>query len=61
MHSFINSSVHIINNKMGRINIVISDDLENKLRKEIAKRFGVRKGNILKAMESAIEDWIKKK
>lgn len=60
MHSFIYLSAHIINDKMGRINIVIPDDLENKLRREIAKRFGVRKGNIQRAMEEAIGMWIKK-
>jgi len=44
---------------MGRINLVISDDIENKFRKEVAKRFGVRKGNIQKAIEEAIDIWIK--
>ncbi|MBN2251148.1 MAG: hypothetical protein JW724_03625 [Candidatus Altiarchaeota archaeon] len=45
---------------MGRINIVVSDDMENKFRKEVAKRFGVRKGNIQRAMEEAIDIWVKK-
>jgi len=43
---------------MGRINLVIPDELENRLRKEIAKQFGLKKGNIQKAMEEAIELWI---
>lgn len=60
MHPFIYPSAHIINDKMGRINIIIPDDLENKLRREIAKRFGLRKGNIQRAMEEAIKMWIKK-
>ena len=46
---------------MARINVVLPDDVDNKFRKEIAKRFGVRKGNIEKAMIEAIEIWIKNK
>lgn len=60
IHPFIYWFAHIINDKMGRINIIIPDDLENKLRREIAKRFGLRKGNIQRAMEEAIGMWIKK-
>jgi len=45
---------------MGRIDIVISDELENKFRKEISNRLGMKKGNMSKAVEEAIIDWIKK-
>ena len=45
---------------MGRIDIVISDDLENKFRKEVSIRLGMKKGNMSKAVEEAIIEWIKK-
>ncbi|MBL7118855.1 hypothetical protein ISS96_02455 [Candidatus Bathyarchaeota archaeon] len=43
---------------MGRINLVLSDEIEEKFRFEVAKRLGMKKGNLAKAMEEAIEKWI---
>jgi hypothetical protein len=44
---------------MGTINIAISDELEKRLRVEIAKRGG-KKGDLTKAIEEGIELWLKK-
>jgi len=45
---------------MKNIHITINDDLEDKFRKEVAKRLGLKKGNISIAMEEAINIWINK-
>jgi len=45
---------------MGRMQIVISDDLEKKLRKKAAERLGFRKGNLSQAIEEAISEWLEK-
>ena len=44
---------------MGKINIVLGDDVEEKFRKAVYQRMGMKKGNISKALEEAIEHWIK--
>ena len=44
---------------MTRMNVVIDDKLEQRFRKTIADTKGLRKGNISKALEEAIEVWIK--
>ena len=46
---------------MARINIVISDDIDQKFRKTVADRLGLKKGNIKIAVEEALTDWIKRK
>jgi hypothetical protein len=43
---------------MGRIDAVLPDKLEDRFRMEVAKRYGIRKGNLLKAISEAIEAWI---
>ena len=43
---------------MGRIDIVITDDLEEKLRQEVFKSMGMKKGNMSLAVEDAIKMWI---
>jgi hypothetical protein len=43
---------------MARINLVIDDELDEQFRSEVAKRLGMRKGNIQKAGEEAIRMWI---
>ena len=45
---------------MGKLNISLSDDLEKKFRETVFEKFGMKKGNINKAFEEAIDDWIKK-
>jgi hypothetical protein len=46
---------------LGRIYIVISDDVERRLRFEIVKRLGGKKGDLSGAIEEAIVDWLNKK
>ena len=43
---------------MGRIDAVIPDDLEQKVRIETVKRFGGKKGDLTKAIQEALELWI---
>jgi hypothetical protein len=45
---------------MGRIDIILDDKFEEKFRQEVARRLGFKKGNITKAVEDALRDWIKK-
>ncbi len=46
---------------MGRIVVELDDELENAFRNEIAKRLGMKKGNIKIAIEEAIKMWIEHK
>lgn len=43
---------------MGRISVVLSDELEKKLRFKTIERFGGRKGDLSRAVEEAIETWV---
>lgn len=45
---------------MGKLNIVIEDKLDKKLRETIFKTKGMKKGNLTEAVEEAIELWIRK-
>jgi len=44
---------------MGIISIVLKDTTEEKFRKAVATKLGMKKGNISKALEEAIDLWIK--
>lgn len=46
---------------MGKMYVVLSNELEEQFRKEVFNRFGMKKGNITTAIEEAIKDWINKK
>jgi hypothetical protein len=46
--------------KLGRISVIISDELEKSLRFKTIERFGGKKGDLSKAVEKAIETWIDK-
>jgi hypothetical protein len=46
---------------MGRIVVIISDELEKKLRIKTIERFGGKKGDLSRAVEEAIKMWITKK
>jgi len=46
--------------KTTKLNLVISVELEKEFRETIFKKFGMKRGNITKAIEEAIKDWIKK-
>lgn len=43
---------------MGRIDIILDDDLEKEFRGEVFKGYGMKKGNITQAIEEAIKMWI---
>jgi hypothetical protein len=43
---------------MGRVEAVLDNKLEERFRMEVAKRYGVKKGNMLKAISEAVEMWI---
>ncbi|MGI0087986.1 MAG: hypothetical protein ACREBI_08520 [Nitrosotalea sp.] len=44
---------------MGRIDAIIPDELEKKLRMKAVERFGGKKGSLTEALEEAIERWVK--
>jgi len=46
---------------MGRINVDISDELEKKLRLKTVHQFGGKKGDLSKAVQEAVQEWISKK
>ena len=43
---------------MGRIVVELDEELEKTFRDEVAKRLGMKKGNIKTAIEQAITMWI---
>ena len=43
---------------MGRIDIILPDDLEEEFRMEVAKELGMRRGNLTLAIQEAIKLWI---
>jgi hypothetical protein len=44
---------------MGRVSVNLSDKLEKKLRFKTIERFGGRKGDLSRAVEEAVETWVK--
>jgi len=40
------------------MNIVLKDELEERFRKTVFERKGMKKGNISEALEEAIQHWI---
>ena len=45
---------------MGRLNIILSDDVERKLRFAIIDAYGGKKGDLSEAIEQAVNDWLEK-
>ena len=45
---------------MGRTVIILPDDLEKRFKSEVFRRLGMKKGNITRAIQEAIELWIGK-
>jgi hypothetical protein len=45
---------------LGRIYVVLSDDIERRLRLAIVKRLGGKKGDLSGAIEEAVNDWLGK-
>lgn len=46
---------------MGKMNIVLKEETEQRFRKAVFERKGMKKGNISEALEEAIECWIREK
>jgi hypothetical protein len=44
---------------MGKMNIIIKNEIEDRFRRTVANTKGFKKGNISIALEEAIELWIK--
>ena len=44
----------------GKIIVMVDKNLEKEFREAVFKRYGLKRGNITKATEEAITDWIKK-
>ncbi len=45
---------------MGKLYVVLSDEVERRLRIEVVKRLGGKKGDLSEAIEMAVKDWLKK-
>ena len=45
---------------MGRISVMISDELEKALRFKAIERFGGKKGDLTRAVEDAVKTWVTK-
>lgn len=45
---------------MGRIDVILPDDLEHKLRMEVGKRMGAKRGALTDALIQAVDAWIKR-
>jgi hypothetical protein len=44
---------------MGKINVVLKNETEERFRKAVFERKGMKKGNISESLEEAIDQWIK--
>jgi hypothetical protein len=47
-------------NDMGKMNIVLKDETEERFRDAVYQTKGMKKGNISEAIEEALEDWMDK-
>jgi hypothetical protein len=43
-----------------RLNLVVDEELEQKFRRAVFERYGMKKGNIQKAVEEALQEWMKR-
>jgi hypothetical protein len=43
---------------MGRIDVNLPDDIENKLRMEVGRRMGAKRGALTEAIIQAIDAWL---
>jgi len=46
---------------MGKISVILPDDLENEFRKKAVEKFGWKKGTLSNATIDAIKLWLKQK
>jgi hypothetical protein len=51
----------VVDVKMGRLYIILSDQVERRLRLEIVKRFGGKKGDLSNAIEESVKMWLDSK
>jgi len=51
----------ILSRTLFKLSCTIDDDLDKQFRDAVAKRLGMKKGNIKKAIEEAMRDWIDRK
>jgi len=45
---------------MGRINVVLSDEIEHRLRLAIVEAYGGKKGDLSESIEYAIKEWLER-
>ena len=50
-----------VDTDLGKLYIVISDEVERRLRLEVVKRLGGKKGDLSAAIEEALKDWLNKR
>jgi len=43
---------------MGKLNVVLSDDIDDKFRRAVFMRKGMKKGNLTEALEEALTQWV---
>jgi len=43
---------------MGRIDVILPDDIEDKFRNAVYKKYGMKRGNITEAINDAIVGWV---
>lgn len=43
---------------MGIIDVILDDKFEEKLRQEVFKRYGMKRGNLTEAIREALETWV---
>lgn len=43
---------------MGKMNVVLPDDVEERFRRAVFERMGMKKGNISEALEEAVDLWM---
>jgi len=43
---------------MGRINVKVKEDVDNRFRREVFRRKGMKKGNLTDALEEAMIMWV---
>ena len=46
--------------EMGRLYVILSDQVEQRLRLEIVKRLGGKKGDLSNAVEESVKMWLEK-
>ena len=43
---------------MGKLNVVLHDDIDDKFRRAVFARIGLKKGNLTEALEEALNQWV---